>query len=331
MEFSGTSSHSSTGGNSETKSPSSYVGAPLPELDGVRIGAALSGSSVGRAIGYTFVHHGEVSSTIPLARELAENDSASGTLVVAEAQRAGRGRGAGRLWHAPPRTSLLLTLILRPPHVPANPLHLPLVAAVAAAEAASKTLEQLEAGTAARVVLKWPNDVLILPNQDAQGMEGPGAKVAGVLAETVFHGEVCRYALLSTGINVNQMPPQMRNVHTPTPAGLSATSLRATLSTCEPPLLDRSALLIALCRELSSWLADTSRVGWASDLLAAYCQRLETLGRPVKVVGRPTEPAGMAPLLGEGIAVDVNRDGGLIVKQIDGVYRTFLDGEVSLR
>ena len=326
MEFSSTSSHFRLDVDTETKSPSGYLGAPPPELDRARIEAALSDICVG----HTVVHHGEVDSTIPLARQLAEDASASGTLIVAETQRVGRGRHAGRVWHAPPRTSLLLTLILRPPYVPANPLHLPLVAAVAVAEAASKVLEPFEADTAARVALKWPNDVLILPDLDAQVTEGPGAKVAGVLAETAFHGEICRYALLSTGINVNQTPRQMANVHAPTQPGLSATSLRAALSTREL-LLDRGALLIALCRELNGWLADTSRAGWADDLLAAYCQRLETLGRPVKVMGRAAEPAGMAPLLGEGVAVDVNQNGALIVKQVDGVHRTFLDGEVSLR
>ena len=329
MEFSGTSSQSSTAstnGNTEAESPPSYSGAPLPKLNRARIQAALSDS----AIGHTVVHHGEVDSTIPLARGLAEDNTASGTLVVAEAQRVGRGRSAGRMWHAPSRTSLLLTLILHPPHVPANPLHLPLVAAVAVAEAASKALEQIEAGTAARVALKWPNDVLILPDQDVQGMEDPGAKVAGVLAETVFHGEICRYALLSTGINVNQTPQQM-GVHASTQSGLRATSLRAALPTRKPPLLDRSALLIALCRELTNWLADTGSTGWADNLLTAYCQRLETLGRPVKVMGRSAQPAGMAPLLSEGIAVDVNQNGALIVKQVDGIHRTFIDGEVSLR
>ncbi len=302
----------------------------LLSLDVEHIEAALTES----AIGHTLVYREQLDSTIFLARDLAEADAQSGTLVVADVQHRGRGRGA-RAWHAPPRTALLLTVILRQPQLPANPLHLPLVAAVAVAGAIRQTLLPLEPRLAQRVLLKWPNDVLILPATDEKPPTakslGASAKVAGVLAEAVFRGEVCDYALLSSGINVNQTARQMSSLPAPPAHGLTATSLRAALPGPAPPPLDRSALLIALCRELNGWLINTRAPGWADKLLTAYRAQLETLGRAVKVFGQSNQTDVMGPLLCEGMVENVNQNGSLIVKQIDGTQRTFAHGEVSLR
>jgi BirA family transcriptional regulator, biotin operon repressor / biotin---[acetyl-CoA-carboxylase] ligase len=100
-------------------------------------------------------HLRETTSTNELARTLAANGAAHGTLVTTDHQTAGRGR-QGRTWTAPPRSSLLLSLVLRD----ADPL-VPLRAGLAVADLA---------GAGARV--KWPNDVLL-----------DGRKVAGVLVE----------------------------------------------------------------------------------------------------------------------------------------------------
>src|SRR6266566_7266171 len=59
--------------------------------------------------------------------------AAEGTVLVAEAQTAGRGR-LGRRWASPPRAGLTFSVLLRPDGVPAALLGwLPLLAGVAAA------------------------------------------------------------------------------------------------------------------------------------------------------------------------------------------------------
>ena len=100
-------------------------------------------------------HLRETTSTNELARKLATEKAPHGTLVTTDHQTAGRGR-QGRTWTAPPRSSLLLSLVLRE----ADPL-LPLRAGLAVADLA---------GESARV--KWPNDVLV-----------DGRKIAGILVE----------------------------------------------------------------------------------------------------------------------------------------------------
>jgi hypothetical protein len=67
--------------------------------------------------------------------ELARAGEPEGTVVVADHQTAGRGR-LGRTWQAPPGSSLLVTLLLRPT-LPVADVHLvTIAAALAAADAA---------------------------------------------------------------------------------------------------------------------------------------------------------------------------------------------------
>jgi len=107
-----------------------------------------------------------------------------GALVVADHQKAGRGR-LGRSWEAPPGTALLCSILLKPPADRAAP-QLSLVAGVAVADA----IEQV-VGLAAQ--LKWPNDVMLRRR-----------KVAGCLAEA-RDGAV----VLGIGVNVNQTGDQL--------------------------------------------------------------------------------------------------------------------------
>ena len=82
-------------------------------------------------IGTPRVHYREVGSTNVLARELARAGAPHGTLVTADHQSAGRGRSE-RVWEAPPGSSVLMSLVVRP----ADPL-LPLRAAVALCDVAA--------------------------------------------------------------------------------------------------------------------------------------------------------------------------------------------------
>lgn len=113
-------------------------------------------------------------------RELGAGDP-PGAVVVAGHQTAGRGR-LGRVWEDEPGTSLLFSVVLRPPVPPARLPELSVVAAHAVADAI---------GPAAAV--KEPNDVLL-----------GGRKVAGVLGEA-SEGRV----VLGIGVNVNQRPGQL--------------------------------------------------------------------------------------------------------------------------
>jgi BirA family biotin operon repressor/biotin-[acetyl-CoA-carboxylase] ligase len=144
-------------------------------------------------------------------------------VAVAEEQTAGRGR-QGRSWEAPPGSSILCSVLLRPPPGPALP-QLSLLGGLAAAEAVEQAL-----GLGAEI--KWPNDVLVHRR-----------KVAGVLAEAL-DGVV----VMGIGINVNQQRPEL-------PAGqVPAASLRTVGGTAyeRAPILAR--LLSRLEHHYGLWL-----------------------------------------------------------------------------
>jgi BirA family biotin operon repressor/biotin-[acetyl-CoA-carboxylase] ligase len=143
-------------------------------------------------------------------------DAPEGAVAVAEEQTAGRGR-LGRSWYAPPRTSVLVSINLRPQIDSARLPELSLVAGAAAAEA-------IAAETGLDPEVRFPNDVLI-----------GGRKVAGILAEA-RDGRV----VLGIGINANIPPDKL-----PEPA---ATSLL--VETDEP--VDRARLLTALLERLEA-------------------------------------------------------------------------------
>ncbi|HEV3376366.1 MAG TPA: biotin--[acetyl-CoA-carboxylase] ligase [Thermoleophilaceae bacterium] len=127
-------------------------------------------------IGRPRVHHRVTDSTNERARALATAGAPHGTLVTADEQTAGRGR-QGRAWVAPPRASLLLSLVL---HDPSEAL--PLAAAVAVCEALP-----------VEAAIKWPNDIWI----DRE-------KVAGILVEGRPQEG---WAVLGIGVNVDAAPP----------------------------------------------------------------------------------------------------------------------------
>ncbi len=138
----------------------------MTDADSLR---SLAGVHRDRTIGRRIVVLDECASTNDAARDLAVADGAEvadGTVVIAARQTAGRGT-RGRRWWSPPESSLALSVIVAPRPPLAQPPGLTLAAALAAIDAA------IERG--ARVRWKWPNDVV----------STSGAKVAGVLAETV--------------------------------------------------------------------------------------------------------------------------------------------------
>ena len=139
-----------------------------------------------------------------------------GAVAVCEEQTGGRGR-MGRAWTAPAGSSILLSVLLRPP-AERRAAELSLVAGVATAIAVEQAT-----GLAAQV--KWPNDVML-----------DRRKVAGILAE-LKDGAV----VLGIGLNVTQAPDQLP-AETRVPAG----SLRSVTGR----VLERGPILSDLLLEL---------------------------------------------------------------------------------
>jgi BirA family biotin operon repressor/biotin-[acetyl-CoA-carboxylase] ligase len=222
--------------------------------------------------------------------------AAEGLVVVAEYQRAGRGR-LGRGWSAPPRSGLTASFLLRPgAAVPAARWGwLPLLAGVALVRA-------VRALTGVDARLKWPNDLLV-----------DGRKCGGILVEVAED----RAVAVGIGVNVTlaaaELPPRA-------PGAPSATSL----ALAGARRTDRGRLLQALLGEIERWYGAWR--GAAGDagvcgLWSAYVADCATVGAPVRAV----LPDG-SELTGTAEAVDA--DGRLVVREHTGDVRVMAAGDV---
>lgn len=238
------------------------------------------------------------------------------SVLVARDQQAGRGR-SGREWVTAPGTALTCSVLLRPA-VPARALAwVTLIAGLAVARAAGDLLAAAadDRREAARVGIKWPNDVLVLGagEADVEGWERD-RKMAGILAETVpgRPGDV----VLGIGVNVaqraDQLPvPWATSLHLaagPAP-GAARVGVDDVLDTVGPHLT-------GLLRRWEAAGGDAEAAGLAAEVRAACV----TLGREVRV---ELPGAGVVT----GTATGLDSGGRLLVDTGDGV-RAVAAGDV---
>ncbi len=135
------------------------------------------------------VHYRRLQSTNTTAYRLAQQLAPEWTVVVADVQTSGRGRGR-KTWESP-KGGLWFSILLRPT-IPT--LRLPLLQFLAAIA----TRQALENETGVSVKLKWPND-LVLGN----------AKLGGILIESKTLADRISFAILGIGLNINQSKAQL--------------------------------------------------------------------------------------------------------------------------
>ena len=237
----------------------------------------------------------ETGSTNTDLLELARAGGPEGIVLVADHQTAGRGR-LGRSWQAPPGSSLLVSVLLRP-GLPPERTHLVTVAAGLAAADAVEEVARSRPG------LKWPNDLVV----EAQGRS---RKLAGLLSEAVVVGADVTAVVVGMGMNVRWPEPL--------PADLEATATTATRVAGRP--VDVPEVLEAYLRALERRYDALLGAGGVAVTAAAHRDACVTLGQPVAV------QLGDGAL--EGVAVDVDEDGHLVVDLDGGGRRSVAVGDV---
>ena len=155
----------------------------------------------------------------------ARAGAAEGLVIGTDFQQSGRGR-RGREWHAEPGDAVLCSVLLRPPVTAAEVGVLPVIAAVAIADAL---------GRSAGIV--WPNDIVI-----------DGKKVCGVLCEMSADESGVAWVVVGMGINVRGVPELDETRWQPG-------DLRGTTAT--PSRMDVvTGVLTALSTRYVQWLAE---------------------------------------------------------------------------
>ncbi|MCC7008415.1 MAG: biotin--[acetyl-CoA-carboxylase] ligase [Acidobacteria bacterium] len=127
----------------------------------------------------------ETASTNDVALALALEGAPEGTAVMADEQRAGRGR-RGHEWFSPAGAGVYLSVVVRPSGSRGAPPLVTLAAGVAAASAVRNT-------TALPAELKWPNDVVI---------GRPWRKLGGILTEASGTGDRVDAVVIGIGLNL---------------------------------------------------------------------------------------------------------------------------------
>lgn len=228
-------------------------------------------------------------------RRLAAGGAPEGTVVLARAQEAGRGR-FGRSWHSPPGLGLYLSVLLRPRRPASEAPRWALAAAAAGAEA----LEDLGLPG---VEVKWPNDLL-----------HGGRKLGGFLAEMRSLPGGSTELVLGAGFNLahreEDFPEELRGI---------ATSVALARGGEAPGAEPVARAFLSRLASFSAGLAE----GRFDAVLARWTARApRASGARVRVsIGTATFAAttrGLAP------------DGGLVVERDDGGRATLHSGDSGL-
>ena len=254
---------------------------------GEKIAAQLSTEIFGK----NTIYFKQITSTNDYLKKILTDDTPEGTLILAEEQTAGRGR-FDRRWIAPPRSSLLTSLLFRPDFLPPNRAQLlTMVCALAVTDAIAEQ-------TGITAGLKWPNDVIF-----------GGKKLAGILTELGIVGERLDWVIVGMGLNVNidfsAAEPALAE---------TATSLQTIAGRAVP----RGGLLPAYLLAVEKRYNALRR---GESPLAEWRSRLETLGQSVQV----NTPQGVV----SGVAEDVSDSGALLLRRDDGRIEEILAGDVG--
>ena len=242
-----------------------------------------------------------IDSTNRVARELALEGCAGGTVVQASSQSSGRGQ-YGREFSSPPG-GLYFTLVLVP-DLPVSALPLVTLATGVACR------ETICAATGLQPLIKWPNDLFLGER-----------KVAGILCESVLlpGDRQAARVLIGVGVNVNSrvgdFPEEVRPLvttlreHLAAPLALPELLQRFTesIATRVTMLRDRRSAVLAewqrydflVGREIVCTAGTTVLEGMAVGLDDAGCYRLRDRGGLVHaIVGgqiRPRAPSATGP------------------------------------
>ena len=268
-----------------------------PEFD-----AALSPMLVSGALpeGAAVVYYPVVGSTNVLAASLVERGYADSTIVIADAQTAGRGRG-GHTWYSPPGAGLYTSIVVdaRLGEAQADwPRWLTLATGVAISEG-------LHAASGLPVAIKWPNDLVIAPSGTVRGAR----KLGGILAEARSDGGQLSHVIVGFGINVlrTAFPPEI---------SARATSLEDELGRD----VDRGRVLAASLGRFLTWLRRL-RAGQTATVVARW--RELAVGGSGAAIEWTRDGVRV-----RGVTAGIDADGALLVRA-GGSTERVLGGEVA--
>jgi BirA family biotin operon repressor/biotin-[acetyl-CoA-carboxylase] ligase len=247
-------------------------------------------------VGYQIYLYQDVDSTNATLRRLAEAGAREGTVVLAEAQHAGRGR-RGTPWLSPSGLNLYASVLFRPSIAPSAVPAFSFITSLALCDAI-----WAEGVSAA---IKWPNDILI-----------EGRKAAGSFGTLATSGDLVEYVILGAGVNLNVDRPALEQG-----LGAAAAGAISVREAARRPI-DRNRFTAAYLNFLEKWF-DVYRVSGCSAVLQAWRERDALAGRWVGV------HAEGAPRY-QGRVLGANSEGQLVVQDAVDVQHRVIAAEIII-
>jgi len=200
-----------------------------------------------------------------------------------------KGRGRlGRIWFSPKYKGIYFSLILRPKISPDKAPVLTLLTAVSICEAIKEAV-----GLEAKI--KWPNDIFL-----------HNKKLGGILTELNAEVDEINFVVIGVGLNVNNDKKSLIS---------GATSLKE----LKKENISRLLFLQEILRKMEANYFLLERKG-APVIIEKWRQNNITLGRRVKVYSHRQHL--------EGLALDIDADGGLILRTDSGLRQKIMAGDV---
>lgn len=247
-----------------------------------------------RWLGHNICYRDSIDSTNTLAKGLANEGCPNGLVVVAEEQGAGKGR-LSRGWISPYAKGIWFSVVLKPPFLPQEASKCTLLAAVAVVKAVNKI-----AGVHAAI--KWPNDILLM-----------GRKLVGILTEMNAEFGHINYVVIGTGINTNATPDDYPE---------DVKDIAVSVADAATEQFTRVDLLCDILKNMEDLYEKAFLDGFA-PILEEWRKYSCTLGQEVKVMAPDCTYFGKAE--------DIDEDGLLIVRKVDGTLEKVMAGDVSIR
>ena len=269
----------------------------------------LDGEAIARALSATASPHlsridvfQSIDSTNTYARELAEKESASGAVILAEQQTAGRGR-RGKTWVSPFAANIYLSVVWDFEQGAQSLEGLSLAVGVAVKRA-------LTAHGVGGVKLKWPNDIYVEQK-----------KLGGILLEMI--GDPAGHCTVVVGVGLNiAMPAQQGSAIEQDWTDVTTELQRHPATAVEASLPSRNKLAAGLISEILPLLSTFQSQGFAA--YRDEWQAADAFFGLSAVISTPNQSI-------TGVVKGVDSNGALRLELDNGKIENFIGGELSLR
>lgn len=235
-----------------------------------------------------------IGSTNDYLNDLAAKGAASGTTVVSYCQTNGHGR-SGRSFFSPKGGNLYMSILLRPDDL--NKLGLITPAAAVAVVRAIKKIIGID------TAIKWVNDIFYR-----------NRKVCGILASAYGFEAGKPYVILGIGVNVyvqgDMIPSELKDIY-------------GTLLSDEKSQDEVLELIPYLAHAIFTEYVDIYNDMDSSDFMEEYRRKSLVIGKKVSYLsGKDTVNVEV---------IDIDDEGGLVVRENDGIVHTYKDGEIRIK